>query len=322
MIRILFSIPCFFVVVFLVTGQLPAVADDQLAKTEVDGERSSPDNKTHRVLCCGGAEVFLIDPSRPSVKQWTWTADASPSIPEAFRTKFRSTDDCKPYKEDQILITSSSGGVAIIERPSRKCLFLADSRNAHSACLLPDNGIAVASSYGGDQLEFYDRNDKRRPAQPVQTIPLKGAHGTVWDARRGYLWALGGDELLKLMKLKTDKHASAARRWSVVSRLKLPTPGGHDLSPLHGDSHLFVTTNTQVLLFNRESERFTAHKEFGDHLKIKSVDQHPTTGRIVFHKASKAHWSSDTIRFVKGDPLRLPGERLYKIRWDYQTKLP
>ena len=271
------------------------------------------------VICCGGAEVFVINPSEPGVKKWTWRAAASSSIPEEFRTKFRSTDDCKPYEGELILITSSSGGVALVERSGQKCLFLADSRNAHSACLLPEDGIAVASSYGGDQLEFYDRNDSGRPATPVQKIPLEGAHGTVWDARRRCLWALGGNELLKLI---VGGDPGVAERWSVTDRFNLPTPGGHDLSPQHGGPALFVTTNTQVLLFNRKSERFLQHDEFGDQLKIKSVDHHPRTGEFVYHKASKTHWSSDTIRFVGGVPVRLPGERLYKIRWDVPVKQP
>jgi hypothetical protein len=44
--------------------------------------------------------------------------------------------------------------------------------------------------------------------------------------------------------------------------------------------------------------------------------------KIVFHKASKEHWSSDTVRFVVSDPLKLEGERLYKIRWDAPARRP
>ena len=67
---------------------------------------------------------------------------------------------------------------------------------------------------------------------------------------------------------------------------------------------------------------FERHPEFGDQLKIKSVDLHPVTKTIVFHKASKTHWSSDVVRFVGKDPLQLEGERLYKIRWDVPAKRP
>jgi hypothetical protein len=236
------------------------------------------------IICCGGEEVFVIDPSNPSAKKWTWQADDAPSIPASFRAKFRSTDDCKPYRDDKLLITSSSGGVALIQRSTKKCLFLAESRNAHSAALLPNDGVAVAASYGGDEMQFYDLADRRKPAVPVQTIPLIGAHGAVWDKKRQCLWALGGDELLRLV---ANDQASAGKRWSIKSQHPLPSPGGHDLSPLHDGVHLFVTSNTQVLLFDCDKMKFKRHPDFGDQLKIKSVDLHPVTKTIVFHKASK-----------------------------------
>ena len=45
------------------------------------------------LICCGGKEVYIIDPARPSEKTWTWRAADSPSIPVSFRPRFRSTDD-------------------------------------------------------------------------------------------------------------------------------------------------------------------------------------------------------------------------------------
>ena len=132
------------------------------------------------IVCCGGDEVFIINTANPLVKKWSWRAGDSPSIPDGFRAKFRSTDDCKPYEGGLILVTSSSGGVALIQRSTKMCQFLAESRNAHSACLLPADRLAVAASYGGDEMQFYDLTDDRKPAVPVQTIPLEGAHGAVW----------------------------------------------------------------------------------------------------------------------------------------------
>ena len=271
------------------------------------------------IICCGGDEVFVVDPLKPSVKKWSWRAGDSPSIPDDFRAKFRATDDCKPYQGDTILITSSGGGVSLINRTTKKCLFLADARNAHSACLLPRNRVAVASSYGGDEMQFYDLADGRKPAVPLQTIRLNGAHGTVWDNERKCLWALGGDELLRLV---IKEQAVRGMQWSIGSRHSLPSPGGHDLSPMHNGTQLFVTSNTQVLLFNCDENTFERHTEFGDQLRIKSVDIHPVTRAIVFHKASTEHWSSDMARFVGRDPQKLDGERLYKIRWDVPARKP
>lgn len=277
-----------------------------------------------RLVCCGAAEVFVIDALDPQAKLWSWTASDSASIPEDFHRKFRSTDDCKPYAGGVMLITSSSRGVALIERDTKRCLFLADVANAHSACLLPKRQIAVAASTSGDEIQFFTYDDAGESASvaasiPTQRIPLLGAHGTVWDATRERLWALGTNELLQLRHGGTDATSGV---WSVVARHQLPSSGGHDLSPAHNDSHLWVTTDTQVLRFNMAEPSFEIAEGFGGHQKVKSVDVHPQTKRIVYQQALKTEWWSHTIRFADASPVTLENERLYKIRWDAPAPRP
>ena len=266
------------------------------------------------LIYCGASRVIVIDPTAPLKPEWTWHAIDSPSIPEKSRPWFRSTDECKPYAGGLLLITSSSSGVTLIERETKRCLFLAQSRNAHSACLLPGNQIAVAASFGDDEMQFYKSTDKRRPAVPIQTIPLYGAHGCVWDAKRKCLWALGQSELLRLT-VGTDG------KWTVRKRWDLPTPGGHDLWP-RDDTNLFATSSTQVLLFDRDQETFNVHKSIGDQKKVKSVDRHQASGIVVFHKGTASTWWSDTIRFIGRQSIRIPKSRLYKLRWDVPLELP
>ncbi len=274
---------------------------------------------THDLIFCGSEEVFIIDIATPEVKKWSWLAKQSPSIPADFHSRFRSTDDCKPYEGNLLLITSSSGGVALIDRTTKEIRFLAESKNAHSASLLPAHQIAIASSTDGDEVQFFDRNDQQKPATMVQSIPLQGAHGTVWDTDRGCLWALGEKELLALV---ADTDTQPVSRWSVLTRTPLPSNGGHDLSPQRDGENLYVTTDTQVLLFHCDKLTFTVADGFGDQSKIKSVDRHAASDRIVFHQATAEHWWSDTIRFTDGEKLKLMGERLYKVRWDSPVPIP
>ena len=271
------------------------------------------------LICCGSAEVFIIDPAEPTVKKWSWQAKESPSIPTELQGAFRSTDDCKPFRDDLLLITSSGQGVALVQRSTKKCLFMTVARNAHSGCLLPANQIVVAASYGADVIRFYDRKDTDFPAQAVQEITLVGAHGTVWDAERDCLWALGGEELVKV---ESNSEVSVDRRWAITARYKLPSAGGHDLSMAQNLKQLFVTTDTQVLQFDLVKHKFKPQAGFVDQIKIKSVDQHSETGVIVFHRASGENWWSDTIRFEDAPPIKLAGERLYKIRWDRPVAQP
>ncbi|WP_253154822.1 DUF6528 family protein [Stieleria tagensis] len=273
----------------------------------------------HDLICCGAEQVFVTTLERPQEKKWVWQATQSPSIPSEFHKRFRTTDDCKPYEDELLLITSSSGGVALIDRSTKESQFFAVSKNAHSACLLPGRQLAVASSTGGDQVQFFNRDDNQKPAAVVQAIPLLGAHGTVWDAKRQCLWALGEKELLALV---ADTKSAAQERWTVRSRTPLPSNGGHDLSPNRDGKQLFVTTDTQVLKFDCDTLAFAVADGFGDQAKVKSVDRNVASDRIVFHQATAENWWSDTIRFTDGKKLKLADERLYKVRWDTPLRSP
>lgn len=272
----------------------------------------------NHLICCGADRVFIIrvenDTTVPRKPVWTWKAEDSPRIPEAARKTFASTDECKPVGEF-ILITSSSGGVALVRRSDKQCHFYTQAKNAHSACLLPDDQVAVASSFGGDELLIYNlEKPSGGPAKPVAKMPLKGAHGTVWDKQRKRLWALGSEELL-LVKLQVEKKNTEL---IVEQRLKLPTLGGHELSQSREQQVMFVTTDKHVYRFNKKSGSFIPDRDLADEPKVKSVTEHPQTGEIVYHQGTPENWWSDTIRFI-GDreAIRLPDQRLYKVRWDF-----
>jgi acetyl esterase/lipase len=267
------------------------------------------------LVCCGGEEVFIlpVNVESPGVddRLWRWRATDSREIPADARPWFRTTDECKPLP-DSILITSSSGGVALIRRADKRCRFYAFARNAHSACVAPGDRIAVASSFGGDELLLYAVGEAAGPAEPIARLPLVGAHGVLWDSQRERLWALGSDELV-LVKIEQsgDVRLIAEERW------KLPTEGGHDLSPTRDENRLYVTTNRHVYQFAKAKGEFSLDPALGDQARVKSVAAHPAAGEVVYHQATEEHWWSDVIRFAGDrDDIRLPGERLYKVRWE------
>jgi len=270
-----------------------------------------------RLICCGAEEVFILrigeETTVSSKPIWSWKAEDSPEIPKADRKTFRSTDECKPIG-DFVLITSSSGGVALVRRGDKSCQFYTQAKNAHSACLLPEYRLAVASSFGGDELLVYKlAKPNGGPSKPIAEIPLRGAHGAVWDKKLKRLWALGSDELL-LVDIGDAKNEA---KLAVDQRIKLPTPGGHDLSQSRNESVLFVTTSKHVYRFNKKDRSFTSDPTLADQPKVKSVSEHPQTGEIVYHQGTPKNWWSDMIRFVgERKAVQLPGRRLYKVRWD------
>lgn len=276
----------------------------------------APCAKGESVLLCGADTVFLLeaaDATKGKIeKRWTWNAKQCSQLPEAMRNTFRSTDDCKPVDGGtKILVSSSSGGCALVERPSGNVIWYAQVPNAHSLELLPRNRIVAASSVNakGNRLMLFD---VAHSDQPIWEAPLVSAHGAVWDETRKALWALGGKDLqsFELQNWEGDK-PSLRRKASYP----LPDEGGHDLQPVPRSNDLIVTSGGHVFLFDRNTHQFRLHPQLGDRANVKSVNVHPATGQTIFLQATESWWS-DTLGLL--DPpgkFQLPGERLYKARW-------
>lgn len=270
-----------------------------------------------QLVCCGRDEVFIIDAamnqSTPIKKLWSWKATEREDLPESFRSLFRTTDDCKPVEGgNKILISSSSGGSALVEYPSGKVIWYAKVGNAHSIELLPNDRIAVAGSTHeeGNRVAIYDIN---KPDQQLFHDELYSGHGVVWDAERERLWALGFDELRAYRLEDWDTNEP---RLKLMATHKLPSPGGHDLSPLPSSVNLIVTTRENVFLFDRDRGRFTKHEMLGQEPSVKCVSVHPETGQTAWVHGEEGEWWSPRIRFLSPQGvLKLEGERLYKVRW-------
>ena len=73
------------------------------------------------LILCGGDEVFILEVPAPNngppVKIWSWQARNCGELPAYLKDSFRTTDDCKPIDGGRaVLITSSGGAVALVER--------------------------------------------------------------------------------------------------------------------------------------------------------------------------------------------------------------
>ena len=113
------------------------------------------------ILALGGGAV----PAHRKV--WSWHARDSPEISTDLHSTFRTTDDCKPVDGGRrILISSSAGGVALVDRETRRASFQTQVTNAHSVEMLPGNRIAVAASVSttstGDRIVIFDARQRPR----------------------------------------------------------------------------------------------------------------------------------------------------------------
>lgn len=271
------------------------------------------------IVLCGWDEVYILrfegpDDQDPR-KVWSWRADSRSGLPDSMWGRFATTDECKPVEGGRrIVITSSSDGVAVVERATGRATFWATAHNAHSAEILPGNLLAVAASHrpggDGDRLIIYDLD---RPGRELASDDLPWGHGVVWDSARELLFALA-DEDIRIYKLVYSNGGEVSLARTVL--IALPEGGGHDLHPVPNSDFLSVSTGSRCRLFDRESFSFSPHPILADSSRVKSIAVHPVSGRISWTRADPDHWWTDRVRLrnPSGDLVR-PGERLYKARW-------
>lgn len=118
---------------------------------------------SREIIACGDDRVLIIDLDNSTGEDvkvvWEWTAGDAADLSPGMKKLMVPTDDCKPVDVGKkILVTSSGGGVVLIDRQTKKSLFSASVPMAHSAEYLPGGLIAVALSThkGGNSLELYD----------------------------------------------------------------------------------------------------------------------------------------------------------------------
>lgn len=267
---------------------------------------------------CGADEVFILASGANGDiaprKTWSWRAKECAEIPKPLQRKFQTTDDCKPVDGGRkILISSSSGAIALIDRQTRRALFHAEVVNAHSVEMLPGGRIAAAASSStsplGNRVILFDLATGKELAADA----LAAAHGVVWDAKRELLWALGHDHL-RAYRL-TEKTGGTCDL-KMEFQAKLPAASGHDLTPASTESQLFLSTANRCWHFDRDTRKFSEHNVLGKAAAVKSYSIHPPTGRIAYIQAEGDDWWAERIHFLNPDGvLHLPKERLYKARW-------
>lgn len=273
-----------------------------------------------RLYACGDDQVreYRVSATGVAREVWRWSAAEATSLPEPYRrTLLTRIDDCKPVDGGRsILVTASTGGVALIDRATGDVSFRATAPMAHSADVLPNGLIAVALSIhrDGDRLELYDR---RRSEAPLLHLPLPSGHGAVWDAKRRRLFVLSHDLIQAYRIAGTDAAPTLveAARWTLPGRRD-----GHDLSR-RPDGRYLVTTDDGVWTFDPGRGSFAALAGLNPRLRVKAVSMAGggNDGRLAWVQAEESWWAKGfTIARADGsDPVRVPveGMHLYKVRW-------
>jgi len=270
------------------------------------------------IIICADDKILIIDGQASNGADvkivWRWQAsDAATQLPESYQRRLMSMDDCKPVDGGKnILATSSSGAVVLLERATKKCLFYAHVPNAHSADALPNGRIAVALSIipGGNSIEIYDRN---QPEKVLFRDSLYSGHGIVWNAKRQRLYALGFDDLREYTLVNWNTSSPALK---LEKKWIIPGESGHDLSPV-SDDFLLISEHDGVHMFDITNETFAPFEPLKSAKDIKSVNYNPKTGHLVYTQAEESWWTFNVYLRNPDKTIHIPNLKIYKARLLY-----
>ncbi len=273
-------------------------------------------SKAKEIIVCGEDQALIINVDESEDHHidvlWSWKASEylDSQVPVEYKEYMKSLDECKPVDNgSKILLTSSSGGVLLLDRESKKTLFYARVPMAHSADLLPNGRIVVAlsTSVEGNSLELYDI---QKPEQVLFKDSLYSGHGAVWQESNETLYALGFDEL-RAYSLKDWETSSPSLHLEKV--WKTPIERGHDLIAVT-DNELIFTGHNGVYWFDIAKESFTPFEPLADRENIKSVNYNKETGYMVYTQAEINFWTHHIYMENPKKVLTIEDIDLYKVR--------
>lgn len=258
----------------------------------------------------GAKKILVLDPkvsdwnSNDAVK-WSWYPSASngfdtptPGWRLPSDVKFRNSSF---YGGQVMLVCDSDGFAAIIPYPAgdtkRWSINLNVGPNPHAVELLPDGNIAIAASNGG-WVRIYTASQGPDSSKYAQ-YDLPGAHGVLWDPKMQILWAIG-DKIITGLKVGGTAAAPTIQEGTSLTT-KLIVTGGHDLSPVYGDTdRLWVTANAGVVQFIKSTKswdvKYEGYKTINRPI-VKSITNSPKSKIIVQTKPNNTlfEWATNTI---------------------------
>lgn len=270
---------------------------------------------SNELLICGDNKVWIIDKDKSEGENveviWQWeNSNVIDQAPEEYQRYLRTMDECKFVDNgSKLLLTASSGGVVLIDRETKKCLFYAYAPMAHSADLLPNNKIAVALSTNpkGNSIEIYDIS---KPEQVLFKDSLYSGHGSVWIEGRNRYYALGFDQLREYSLIDWNSFSpklKLERAWTI------PGKGGHDLVKI-SNNELLVSEHHGVSIFNIDEEKFEPFVPLDTTRNIKSVNYNKKTNGLIYTKAEISWWTHNIYLKNPDKVITIPQIDLYKVR--------
>jgi WD40 repeat protein len=204
-----------------------------------------------------------------------------------------------------VLMTASGGYAAVVRYPDGEILWqtVNTANNPHASELLPNGCFAVASSTGGEVRVFNTRSDDQKYA----SVPLEHAHGVLWDPERNLLWMLGLDRLIACAVTLRDglPELTVLPEYSA----SLPSPCGHDLSPVYGDHNRLWITAHAVYQFDKKARALLTEYDgvkFINGPSVKSAGNMPISNTLVrtVPNGTMRSWNTNEVQCCRADGER------------------
>ncbi|UJP09596.1 DUF6528 family protein [Microbacterium sp. KUDC0406] len=277
----------------------------------------TPSDRSMLVTDQAGAHVVLTDEVGLVLREWRVDGDPAWGLPNEAKAVGWSG-------ERMLLVTDSRGftGLFTWDGDLRWRVDEGPDANPHSAELLSDGRVAVASSDGGTVRVHrgVGQGDADEQGGLIAEAALHDAHGLAWDPARGGLWALGGRWLVHW------SWQSGIAALHETFRTELPSAHGHDLAWERGQhpDRLWVTTDYGVHSFDVRRRQWLPPEPvcLRSARGVKSIGR-SAAGDVLYTQADEEWWT-DSLNILteessreNGRPerVRLAGMRIYKARW-------
>jgi hypothetical protein len=268
------------------------------------------DNSARQLIITEQASSSIYIYDQPSRKLlWEWSATDS-DIPSGHLSWFRLPDEARPvYNRTCLMITSSGGGAALIRIKDKKALFYAcPGGNPHSAEILPDGNMVVASSDG--YLTVYKVDTVGVYASGyLSRTSLTAAHNAVWDLNRNCLWSAGGEDICR--------YDYAEGRLTLTKTKSMPAGCGmaHDLIPIFGSDRMYVTTGARCFIYNPSDDTIVEAPSFQQR-DLKSISTGPFGFTTICTRPTESWWAHDVVTLSSGTQIfHMADYQIYKARW-------
>lgn len=260
-------------------------------------------------------QVFIVDSLSKGI-MWQWKASEQLSSSQV--SWFNGVDEAKAvYNQEYVLLTSSSGGAALVRISDKKTMFIANVKGSpHSAEVLPDGNIVIACSTtgtpDGDALKLY-RVDSNNPlvANETKRYNLTFGHNVVWDKSREVLWATDDQNLYSYRYNNSDQNNPELIKNAQF--YPLPDTEPHDMFPVFGKDELFLTTKGGIYIFDISTGKFSLHTN--SQANIKSISNGPADFGTLIIKPTTSYWTNRLINVRGSNVFFKDTYRMYKARW-------